>query len=727
MSAAGVSMADGRVLGVLSPFVGGTYYGTLVAGVSAAAARRGWRTIAVQALDAAADMSYNGGNPAFEEPVAWRHAAGFLVLADAVTPAYLMRLIGAGKPVVPVGHEVPGPAFPTVLADNRSGIRDVVAHLVGHGHRRIAFTGYVAATDVAERLDAYRSALLEHGIDPDPALFLPARNNLETGVAWTAEDWRRIGEPDALVAATDRNAIGAQRVLAAAGLQCPRDYALTGFDNLDVAAYMRPELASAAQPLAAMGDRGVELLLRALDGEPVEPRPHRLPAVFVPRTSCGCTDFASALPTGGARGSRQRLAERLSGAVPPTGIHAAGAAAAVARAVEATVAAVGAAAAASARAPHDVAAAGEALHGLYVLNPVPESLRLICRAIQEYAEGLSGLEAPATRRVGGCVQELMMVLGRANGRHMFAERWHLRSLISTQYALHMALLYNRDTDPHDPAWLAETPATAAAIALRGPGGELTRTPGWRRRPGAAIPAGPTTVEAFPPVELVEAAAPGETVFLVPAKISSSDRGWLAVVDTVECDVEDGRELVNQCAALLTVALDLREQEERLRRTALSDLLTALPNRASFLSSLDAALERAHAGGPPFTVLFLDLDGFKRVNDSLGHAFGDRLLVHVAQRIRGCLRAGDVAARFGGDEFLVLLPAIAGGPGLEEIVDRLRAAVGATYDLDGVTARIGVSIGSTTGDRHHTAEQLLHDADAAMYRVKALSRARAQAA
>lgn len=704
-------MADGRIIGVLSPFVGGTYYGTLVAGVSDAAARRGGRTIAVQTLDAAADVTVNGGNPAFNEPAAWHHAAGFVVLADAVTPQYIDRLTAAGKPVVLVGHAMPETRCPTVLADNASGIRDIVSHLIGHGRRRIAFTGFLGATDVAERYHAYRRTLAAHGTEPDPALLLPATDNLDSGITWTAEDWLRL-DADAVAAATDRNAIGVQRVLATVGVQCPRDYALTGFDNIDVAAYLRPELASAVQPLAAMGETAVELLLRAVDGEPVAVGPHRLPTVFVPRSSCGCTDFATALPPATTPSGRARLIERFTAAIPPLGVRDTDATVVAERAVDAVTEAAGGDAAVG------FAAAADAVHDLYALNAAPEQVRLIARAIQEYARDLPDLDASATGRVAAVVQELMMVLGRANGRGLHADRSHLRSLISTQYTLHIALLYDRDSDPRDPAWLAGTPAVAATIALRGPDGDLTCTPGWRRRPGPAIPAGPITVEAFPPAELIAAAAPGETVFLVPARIKNSDRGWLAVVDTVECNVQDGREPANQCAALLTVALDLREQEEQLRRTAMSDLLTGLPNRASFTAALDAAIVAAAAGGPPFTVLFLDLDGFKRVNDTLGHAAGDQLLVRVAQRIRGCLRAEDVTARFGGDEFLVLLPGFSSGRDLDDIVARLKAAVGAPFSLDRGTVQVGVSIGTADSGRRHTAELLLHDADEAMYRAKA---------
>jgi diguanylate cyclase (GGDEF)-like protein len=292
------------------------------------------------------------------------------------------------------------------------------------------------------------------------------------------------------------------------------------------------------------------------------------------------------------------------------------------------------------------------------------------------------------------------------------DQLRLRSLISVNYDLSISLLHRRDADPRDPSWLARTPATAGSIALRGPAGELLRTPGWRRYPGPPIPAGPTSVEAFPPHEVVAAAGPGDTVFVVRAKVGDSDRGWLAMVDTVEHRVEDGRELVNQCAALLTVALDRRDQEDQLRQAAHSDRLTGLPNRSSFAVSLEAAI------GQPAILLFLDLDGFKKVNDTLGHHAGDRLLVAVADRLRHCLRTGDVAARFGGDEFVVLLHDITPGPVLDELVDRIRTAIRAPYQLGEQVARIGVSIGRADCAAGVTVEQLLQAADSSMYRAKA---------
>jgi diguanylate cyclase (GGDEF)-like protein len=185
---------------------------------------------------------------------------------------------------------------------------------------------------------------------------------------------------------------------------------------------------------------------------------------------------------------------------------------------------------------------------------------------------------------------------------------------------------------------------------------------------------------------------------------------------VETRVGTGREPMNHWAALLTVALDhqqvlaeLRRKEERLRVAALYDHLTGLPNRILFLDRLRQAMRRRERD---FAVLFVDLDGFKVVNDSLGHAAGDRLLIQVANRIAASLRESDTAARFGGDEFLILLD---GDTAPEQVAERLHAALAPPFRLHGqdvvVTASIGITIG---GARYADAEDLVRDADIAMY-------------
>ncbi|BEL03923.1 hypothetical protein Q0Z83_021140 [Actinoplanes sichuanensis] len=707
-------MSDAGALGLLSPFVGGIYYGSLVAGVAAGAELYGRRLVAIQTLDAAADLAVTGGDQEFDAAVAWEHVSGFIALADAVHPDYLARLEQAGKPVILVGHTVAGLDRPAVLSDNGAGIRAVVTHLVReHGCRRIAFTGYLAASDIRERYDAYLDALAEHGLEP--GVFLPAGNNVESGIAWDTDDLLRLGRPDALIAATDRNAIAALQVIAAGGLNCPGDILVTGFDDIDEAS-LTAELASVSQPLDAMGRRAVDLLIRQIDGTDTPPVTHLLPTRFVPRSSCGCTMYADQLPEVAVDDELQRLAVRLAGVLPAAGANQTGRPAEWA--ARATADALLAAAAG------DTSRIGSAIDQLQPLlagSPDPDALRVICRAVQEYAAGVPADDASAATRVGSGVQAVMLSLGRARRRAQLGDKLHLRSLISVNYTLNRALLHRRDVEPQDPSWLRLTPAMAGSIALRRPNGALVRTPGWRRRPGPAIPAGMTPVASFPPAELLDAAEPGETVFVVQAKVGDSDHGWLALVDTVENRVDDGREMVNQCAALLTIALDLRAQEQELLREAKSDRLTGLPNRSSFTASLDAAITRRRVENRPAVVLFLDLDGFKQVNDSLGHHVGDHLLVCVAERLRHCLRREDVVGRFGGDEFLILLDEVAPGEELDRLLDRITQAVGDPYRLGEHTVHVGVSVGTAECGPASTAEQLLQVADRSMYQAKAARR------
>jgi diguanylate cyclase (GGDEF)-like protein len=152
--------------------------------------------------------------------------------------------------------------------------------------------------------------------------------------------------------------------------------------------------------------------------------------------------------------------------------------------------------------------------------------------------------------------------------------------------------------------------------------------------------------------------------------------------------------------------------------AVTDPLTGLGNRTQLLDRLEHRLARATRDGTDATVLFLDLDRFKLVNDSLGHLVGDQLLIAVADRLRGCLREGDVCARLGGDEFAVLLD---GRSDAEVVAERIVTALEACFEIEGHEAFIGVSVGIASG--RQPAETLLRNADVAMYQAKRAGAAR----
>ena len=159
-------------------------------------------------------------------------------------------------------------------------------------------------------------------------------------------------------------------------------------------------------------------------------------------------------------------------------------------------------------------------------------------------------------------------------------------------------------------------------------------------------------------------------------------------------------------------------EEQLRHQAFHDPLTQLPNRALFMDRLEHALVRRERSEKAVAVLFLDLDNFKLVNDSLGHEFGDRLLVSVAERLRRCLRAEDTAARFGGDEFAILLEDLTDANDAVRVADQITRALKAPFALESrevfVTTSIGIALG--TSERQRPTD-ILRNADVALYQAK----------
>lgn len=152
-----------------------------------------------------------------------------------------------------------------------------------------------------------------------------------------------------------------------------------------------------------------------------------------------------------------------------------------------------------------------------------------------------------------------------------------------------------------------------------------------------------------------------------------------------------------------------------------DALTGLPNRSLLLDRLKQAMAQSARQNKQVALLFIDLDRFKGVNDCLGHAAGDELLRQVAGRLAACVRCGDTACRYGGDEFVVMLPEIGGEAGAEAAAEKIRTRLAAPYGVDGhviaISASIGVAVYQADGQ---TCSELIKQADSAMYLAKVRS-------
>jgi diguanylate cyclase (GGDEF)-like protein len=749
-------MADRRVrgltVGVLSTSFGGLYFGRVMAGIASATAAAGGRLVAVQTSEAGTYSKDLPEPPAFRPPVAWDHVSAFAVILNGVDRGYLEALREAGKPVVMISDTIPGFDCPVVLPDNRTGIEQAVDHLVKHGHSRIAFAGCPVAIDMRERYEAYKDTLRKHGITPDPELFFNTGNNQESGGETAAHAMIASGLPStAVIMGNDLNAVGLMRVLRAAGYELPRDQAVVGFDDSEKDVYLSPSLASVRQLLESVGATAVELLLRTLRGEDVRAGVHLLPTEFIARESCGCP---STLTLGDTRAApveirnRDELFSKMIAALEEGATQPSPAAVrCLGEAVDLIADTLGAAVAGL---PSPNSRRLRAMLGqIHCQCPGPENLVHVLRCVRGYARHLVGSlaqgETEARVRVEDAVQEIVLALSLTQARARDSDNTHFEATFNSQHTVSMRLLRSaHEQDPRRLDWLERTPARAASLGLWVPDPGGTRSEAmlhlagsyradheekeWTDVLAGAVRSEPVRPEEFPPAGLIELADldRDEMVFIAPIRVNTSDWGFLAVVGPIESRLATGREIMNQWAAMLTIALDhgavveeRRAQEELLRRAALYDGLTGLPNRTLFFDRLQNAIDRAKRRTDcRFGVFLLDLDGFKVVNDSLGHLAGDQLLVEAAARIQTTLRANDIAARLGGDEFAVLLDDLADEDAATAVAERLRAVLAEPCVIEGQDIVISASIGIALNDElYEEPQDVIRDADIAMYSVK----------
>ena len=301
---------------------------------------------------------------------------------------------------------------------------------------------------------------------------------------------------------------------------------------------------------------------------------------------------------------------------------------------------------------------------------------------------------------------------------------------------------------------AETlPAASALIAMLGGdrrafGGGPKPKPWFAHDPGALIRFGiirrviaeggflaiPDCRSASEEVQLAaaELGLASFAIFALGASPDAPHAVFCVFRDTPSDWTDADRRLLQEYAALATTELELRHllserevRERQLRHDSLHDALTGLPNRAYFMRRLADATERARRMDDTlFAVIFLDLDDFKLINDSMGHHVGDEVIIAVARRLEVCVRGGDIVARLGGDEFAILLERVVDARDTAIVAERVQEALSKPFNIGGfdhrVTASIGVALSSSANERP---EYLLRSADMAMYRAKNAGRNR----
>ncbi len=221
------------------------------------------------------------------------------------------------------------------------------------------------------------------------------------------------------------------------------------------------------------------------------------------------------------------------------------------------------------------------------------------------------------------------------------------------------------------------------------------------------------------------AAESEETYRLPLRYHQRGDGTVFAVElSATVFTERDRRLMYLAVRDITERLEV---QERINYLAYYDALTNLPNRLLFTDRLEQALSRVRRHGTRVAVLFMDLDRFKEINDTLGHLLGDDLLYQVAQRLLDCVRASDTVARMGGDEFVVIVPDLEDtAESVEVLAQRILQAFTEPFDLDGQLVHVSPSIGIALAPEHgDSVETLMKHADLAMYRAKEFGRNRAQ--
>lgn len=880
---------EGRTIGVLSSLLAGVYFGVLISALARAAAEAGGRTIAIQT------QNVNWLEPYRDIPgggdlgrVGWEQIDGFVVVINSVPLECLQHLRATGKPVVLISHQEPGFACPVVVPDNQSGVREAITHLIGHGHRRIAFAGDQSQHDIRERYEAYRQTLVEHGIEPEEDLVYTISTNQEVGGREAAKLMLEAGLPStAVFAATDYNALGIIAAFKEAGYSVPRDQAIVGFDDMRGADLTSPALSTIGQNFDGMGAQAVSLVAQALDGREAEPGFYRVTTSLLCRESCGCvvSTLPAAVERTGLGPVEAFTADVVAALAQPSDEHD-DVEEDLAQRVASIAGQVGQVFAEATKRDLtslellQLAQLCEDFHGFDRQRAF--TVLGLGRKLARQLEAEGGADpVVVAARLDSCVAQLGLGLSRAGVVQQVAVNDHFQNAVWNEYEISMELLRSHEKDPRSLDWMAKTIARLGVLALwaSGPDGPELEVVGSydSRGPKPQLSRHRYRPQEFPPSELVARSSEedeGSTLVLVlPVRTLASDWGFLALVipvgailasqesyfqwsallsqaleyDAVTASLrqrnedlafsyqreremadavkqseeryalaaraandglwdwdlssgsiyyssrwkqmlgygedaigtspeewfsrahpddrpalmetlaerrrgergpfenehriraadgtyrwvlcrglgvpEDGR-LATRLVGSLTDITERRSLEEQLVHQALYDSLTGLPNRALFLDRLSQSIVYARRSpGYQYAVLWLDLDGFKVVNDSLGHQVGDRLLIKVAERVSTHLRAADTAARFGGDEFAVLLHDVANMGAVDQIVRRLQDDLGRPYDLDGVEVVVTASMGiSNSSHGYEKAEDVLRDADIAMYRAKSAGRA-----
>jgi PAS domain S-box-containing protein len=594
-------------IGAVMKVLGGEYIGGILGGIGRAARERDARLLVFRGTpgDVAA------------APFA-REVQGWIAVHSPVGLAALARL---GLPLVTVPYHDPEVGCPSVVADNGQGIREAVRHLIVHGHRRIAFIGWLGHPAIAERCQGYRDALAESGLPCPPELIVGVEDGSIASGRSGAEQLLDGGALPctAVVAATDRNAAGIMQALEAAGLRVPVDVAVVGFDDMAFAQLADPPLTTLRTRFDELGRQAATLLLDEIGGIAAPRAVHRVPVTLIRRRSCGC-DMAADL---GPRPDAAAMAKFENGAlagqlvrmalfpVPPEPGRTP---AEIWPGVETLIGGIDAALAGDPE--PDPAALSQAWKEAVRLTPDLDMLRAMSALLSRAGAQRLAATPPdpgRAQRLTAYLARSEHELARARLAYHYEGMAHLEELAQNAPTVAMVVLSGKTGQAQQLDWLRLTPAHWGCLALYddatgAPTSTLT-VAGTYRRSGPPVPDRGThfVAGAFPPAEWYPApgtAVDTDVLMLMPIVSASRDWGVLALRGPIDAHGGYTPQRPNNTAmwgALLASALERDALAAQLAELANEDRKRAQETLRESQAYLAEAQRLSHTGSWAFDV------------------------------------------------------------------------------------------------------------------------------
>jgi len=653
----------------------------------------------------------------------------FAPLQNKVRSRYLQGLKNQGFPVLFIAT---GEQEPIISVDNEIGIHQAVKHLaIDHSHRHIA---YIAGHpddygDSASRLRAFQSAIIEYGLDTDPRLIVNGFHSFAGGYDALREIIKRGVKFTSLVASNDASAIGAmQAIQDTTSLHVPDDIAIIGFDDQLNAIAQVPPLASIHIPLAELGEQALTLISDHLTGN-YDLKSVQIPTRLVTRQSCGC------LPDVVTSMTEKKMLSRI----PNNQLNALDIHKIQNNLVEEMVAAL----------PHSARFPFGELTNRFCFNLVEafytslnvgdstyfqkkliESLREMERAdenIDPWQSAITVLQRemitlpamwkrPKTKRLAeNMLHQARVAFSESTQRQVYRHQYEqqIADQVLGELTTRLgATLDERQTVEILEENLKDVGIRHAKVALfeadkDDPVAWSTiinphLEPVSQRFPSRGFP----PPGLYPPDEILN-------LIILPLVFQQESFGYVAFdADNLEPCATIARQLA---ATIKTSRLHAQVTELSLR-----DPLTGIHNRRYFDLFLNSEVNRSRRLGKGMAIIILDIDHFKKYNDTHGHPAGDKVIQNVATCISEGRRNADVAARIGGEEFAIILPETQ-VEGALIVAEKIREAIRISPSFENpVTVSIGISTFTKKGIK---VEELVKQADLALYQAKQTGRNR----